>query len=65
MKRGMEIRSAEAGPWLCEGRFESAEVSNARDSAGTLQDRAVKYDDFPERQVAHQARRLYRSRFLS
>jgi hypothetical protein len=43
----------QTGPGLSEGRFQRTEIANARRTARDFEDRSVKGDDLPERQVAH------------
>ena len=57
-------RSTPSKLGLREGRFQRAEIPDSRRAARTFENRPVQRYHFPERQVAHQARRLYRSLFL-
>jgi hypothetical protein len=43
---------------LRQGGFEAGKVANAGCTAGLIEQRLMQVDDFAERQIAHQARRL-------
>ena len=60
----MQIGAAERGARLGQSRFQRTKVADAGRSAGLNKDRFVQFEDFTERQISHQARRLYSSWFF-
>ena len=54
----MQIRAAERGARLRQRRFEAAKIADAGGGASLVEERLMQVDNFAERQIAHQARRL-------
>src|SRR5476649_465250 len=60
----MQIVAAESRAWLGKGGLEATKIADAGGAAGLNEQCLMKVDEVAERQVSHQARRLYSSSFL-
>ena len=50
--------------WLSNGRVKRSKVADAGRAATSLEDAAVQFDDLPQGEIPHQARRRYSSSFF-
>jgi len=63
-KSRIQLSTTERGPGLGDCRFQRPEVPNAGCAAGRLEEATMQFNDLPQRDVAHQARRRYSSWFF-
>src|SRR5437667_4239638 len=63
-QRGVQIGGAEGGLGLRDGGLERAQIANPGGAAGCAEDEAVKFNDLPQREIPHQAKRWYSSWFF-
>jgi hypothetical protein len=62
---GVQIRAGESNARLSKSGLEGAEIANSSCAAGGAEYRSVKGDKLAEREIPHQTRRRYGSRFFA
>ena len=63
-KGRIKILAAEAHPRLRNGRLQRTQVADSMNSSGGFNDKAMEVRYLRQAEVAHQLKRLYRSRFF-